>query len=73
MSFVDQEEALLKDGGCNKATGANVVLCQKGIDDLAAHYLAKKRFCSKKIKGVEYFFISKSNWCKDSGVELKIY
>ena len=24
-----------------KTTGANVVICQKGIDDIAQHYLAK--------------------------------
>lgn len=42
-SFLKQEEKMLKDM-VDKivATGANVVFCQKGIDDLAQHYLAKK-------------------------------
>ncbi len=43
QAFIDQEQKMLK-GMADKvvATGANVVLCQKGIDDLAQHYLAKK-------------------------------
>ncbi|MEK6982025.1 MAG: thermosome subunit beta [Candidatus Micrarchaeota archaeon] len=42
-SFLKQEEKMLKDM-VDKivATGANVVFCQKGIDDLSQHYLAKK-------------------------------
>lgn len=44
QAFVDQEQKMLKDM-VEKivASGANVVLCQKGIDDLAQHYLAKKK------------------------------
>jgi thermosome len=42
QAFLDQEEATLK-GMVDTivASGANVVFCQKGIDDLAQHYLAK--------------------------------
>lgn len=42
QAFIDQEEQVLKTM-VDKivSTGANVVLCQKGIDDLAQHYLAK--------------------------------
>ena len=42
QAFLEQEERMLKDM-VDKiiATGANVVFCQKGIDDLAQHYLAK--------------------------------
>jgi thermosome len=42
QAFLDQEETMLKDmvQGIVK-TGANVVFCQKGIDDLAQHFLAK--------------------------------
>jgi thermosome len=42
-SFLDQEQTMIEDM-VNKiiATGANVVLSQKGIDDLAQHFLAKK-------------------------------
>src|SRR5579883_1635481 len=40
--FLDEENAMLK-GMVDKlvSTGANVVICQKGIDDIAQHYLAK--------------------------------
>ncbi|MDR0767467.1 MAG: TCP-1/cpn60 chaperonin family protein [Methanosarcinales archaeon] len=42
LSFIEQEESMLKEI-INKvlASGANVVFCQKGIDDLAQYYLAK--------------------------------
>jgi thermosome len=41
-AFMDEEEKSLKDM-VNKIlqSGANVVFCQKGIDDIAQHYLAK--------------------------------
>ncbi len=42
QAFLDQEEKMLKDMVEKiKASGANVVFCQKGIDDLAQHFLAK--------------------------------
>jgi len=42
QSFLDQEEKMLKNMVDKvKATGANVVFCQKGVDDLVQHYLAK--------------------------------
>ena len=42
-AFLNQEEAMLKDMAerITKA-GANVVICQKGIDDMAQHFLSKK-------------------------------
>ncbi len=42
QAFLDQEETMLK-GMVDKiaASGANVLFVQKGIDDLAQHYLAK--------------------------------
>ena len=42
QAFLDQEEATIKQmvDKINK-TKANVLICQKGIDDLAQHYLAK--------------------------------
>ncbi|UCC93387.1 MAG: TCP-1/cpn60 chaperonin family protein [Thermoplasmata archaeon] len=42
QAFLDQEEATLKEM-VDKivSTGANVAFCQKGVDDLAQHYLAK--------------------------------
>ena len=42
QAFLDQEEVMLKDMVENIVkTGANVVFAQKGIDDLAQHFLAK--------------------------------
>lgn len=43
QAFLDQEEKMLK-AMVDKivASGANVLICQKGIDDVAQHYLAKK-------------------------------
>ena len=42
QSFLDQEERMLKDMVSKiVASKANVVFCQKGIDDLAQHFLAK--------------------------------
>ena len=42
-AFLKQEEAMLK-GMVEKvfSSGANVVVCQKGIDDMAQHFLARK-------------------------------
>lgn len=42
QAFVDQEERNLKElVDAVIASGANVLLCQKGIEDLPQHYLAK--------------------------------
>lgn len=43
QAFVEQESKMLKDMVEKVAkSGCNVVFCQKGIDDLAQHYLAKR-------------------------------
>ncbi|MGQ9788201.1 MAG: thermosome subunit beta [Candidatus Hadarchaeaceae archaeon] len=40
--FIDEEQRMLRDMVDQiKSAGANVVFCQKGIDDVAQHYLAK--------------------------------
>ena len=40
--FLEEENRILKDMVDKiKNSGANVVICQKGIDDIAQHYLAK--------------------------------
>jgi len=40
--FLDEENSMLKSMVTKVVdTGANVVICQKGIDDIAQHYLAK--------------------------------
>ncbi|HUV60660.1 MAG TPA: thermosome subunit beta [Thermoplasmata archaeon] len=42
QKFLDEEEQTLKEMVEKvKATGATVLMCEKGIDDLAQHYLAK--------------------------------
>ncbi len=42
QAFVDQEEKILRDMVNRiKETGANVVFCQKGIDDIAQYFLSK--------------------------------
>jgi len=41
-AFLDEEESTLKGMvDAVKSANANVVMCQKGIDDIAQHYLAK--------------------------------
>ncbi len=50
--FLDQEEAMLREI-VDKVikTGANVVFCQKGIDDLAQYYLTKAGiFAIRRVK-----------------------
>jgi len=51
-SFLDEEENILKRIVENiKASGANVVFCQKGIDDMVQHYLAKADiFAVRRVK-----------------------
>jgi thermosome len=42
-AFLDEEQRMLTDMVDKiEATGANVLICQKGIDDVAQHFLAKK-------------------------------
>lgn len=51
-AFLDEEENMLRKM-VDKivATGANVVLCQKGIDDIAQHYLSKaKILVARRVK-----------------------
>jgi chaperonin GroEL (HSP60 family) len=42
-AFLDQEDSMFKNMVTKiKASGADVVLCQKGLDDLVQHYLAQE-------------------------------
>jgi thermosome len=42
-AFLDQEDSMLKKMVTKiKTSGADVVFCQKGIDDMAQHYLSKE-------------------------------
>lgn len=52
QAFIDQEEKMLRRMVEKiAASGATAVLCQKGIDDLAQHFLAKKNiFAVRRVK-----------------------
>ncbi len=52
QAFLDQEEKMLKQMVETVAkSGANVVFCQKGIDDVIQHYLAKKEiYAARRVK-----------------------
>ncbi len=43
QAFLDEEEGMIRKMVDKiKKTGANVLICQKGVDDLAQHFLAKE-------------------------------
>jgi thermosome len=43
QAFLDEEEGMLKKMVSKiKKSGANILVCQKGIDDIAQHFLAKE-------------------------------
>ena len=52
QAFLDEEERMLREMVEKiKASGANVLFCQKGIDDLAQHFLAKEGiFAVRRVK-----------------------
>ena len=62
QKFIDEENEMLKDMVDKiKYAGANVVLCQKGIDDMAQHYLAKSGILSvRRIKESDMYKLSKA-------------
>ncbi len=62
QSFLDEEEALLKKMADKISdAGANVVFCQKGIDDLVQHYLAKKNILAiRRVKKSDMELLSRS-------------
>nr|WP_225741327.1 thermosome subunit beta [Halorussus halophilus] len=59
QSFLDQEEKQLKEKVEQiKDTGADVVFCQKGIDDMAQHYLAKEGILAvRRVKKSDVAFL----------------
>jgi thermosome len=64
--FLDQEESMLKDI-VDKVidTGANVVFCQKGIDDLAQYYMTKAGiFGMRRIKKSDMDKLSRATGAK---------
>ena len=77
QSFIDQEETMLK-GMVEKvvSSGANVLFCQKGIDDLAQHFLSKAGvYAVRRIKQSDMQKLQRAtgakivNNLKDLGVE----
>lgn len=47
--FLDEEEMMLREmANTIEKSGANVVFCEKGIDDLVLHFLAKKNIVAVK-------------------------
>ena len=66
QAFLDQEESMLRKMVDKiEATGANVVFCQKGIDDLAQHFLAKKGiFAVRRVKKSDMTKLAKATGAK---------
>jgi archaeal chaperonin len=66
QSFLDEENRMLKSMVDKiKSSGANVVLCQKGIDDMAQHYLAKEGIVAvRRIKENDTTKLSKATGAK---------
>jgi archaeal chaperonin len=62
QKFLDEENKMLKSMVDKiSSVGANVVLCQKGIDDIAQHYLAKSGIIAvRRIKESDMSKISKA-------------
>nr|WP_259372403.1 thermosome subunit beta [Salinarchaeum sp. IM2453] len=60
QQFLDREEEQLKEKVQQIVeTGADVVFCQKGIDDLAQHYLAKEGIlAARRVKKSDIEFLS---------------
>src|SRR3989344_5557270 len=66
QAFLDQEEAILrKMVDTVKNAGANVVICQKGIDDIAQHYLAKEGIIAiRRVKKSDMDALAKATGAK---------
>ncbi|HLD59904.1 MAG TPA: thermosome subunit beta [Candidatus Bilamarchaeaceae archaeon] len=65
-AFLKQEEKMLKEMVEQvAAAGTNVVFCQKGIDDLAQHYLAKKGItAARRVKKSDMEKLSRATGAK---------
>jgi len=65
-AFLEEEEKILK-GMVEKikSSGANVVFCQKGIDDMAQHFLAKEGiYAVRRVKKSDMEKLSKATGAK---------
>ncbi|MHA1668196.1 MAG: thermosome subunit beta [Candidatus Heimdallarchaeaceae archaeon] len=68
QAFLDNEHEMLKEMADKIiASGANIVLCQKGIDDIVQHYLAKNGIAAvRRIKKSDMEKLAKATGAKIS-------
>jgi len=66
QAYLDQEEQMLRDiVGKVKDAGINVLLCQKGIDDMVQHFLAREGiFASRRLKKSDMEALAKATGAK---------
>jgi len=66
QAFLDMEENMLRRMVDKVVTsGANVIFCQKGIDDLAQHFLAKKDiYAARRVKKSDMNLIARATGAK---------
>ena len=64
--FLDEENKMLKSMVDKiKTAGANVVVCQKGIDDMVQHYLSRSAILAvRRVKESDMFKLSKATGAK---------
>jgi thermosome len=66
QAYLDQEEKMLRDMVKKvKDAGINVLLCQKGIDDMVQHFLAREGiFASRRLKKSDMEALAKATGAK---------
>lgn len=66
QAFIDQEEQMIRNMVQNVIdSGATVLLCQKGIDDIAQHFLAKAGiFAVRRVKKSDMTALAKATGAK---------
>ncbi|MBN1540450.1 MAG: TCP-1/cpn60 chaperonin family protein [Candidatus Thermoplasmatota archaeon] len=66
QAFLENEENILREMVKKvEGSGANVVFCQKGIDDLAQHFLAKKGiYAARRVKKSDMEKLAKATGAK---------
>lgn len=66
QAFLDNEHTMLKDMADKIiASGANIILCQKGVDDIIQHYLAKSGISAvRRIKKSDMDKLTKATGAK---------
>ena len=66
QKFLDEENKMLKSMVDKIETaGANVVVCQKGIDDMVQHYLSRSAILAiRRVKESDMFKLSKATGAK---------